>query len=146
MGDKTHLNPRLTSAERPDRITRRGRLRNLLIGSLIATALVAAVAYTWSRGTADGGKAITLVKEQTAQTLARLSPQAKLDVRWTAAPMGTTSGEDMQMVEATLVSSDPRTIRKAVYMVDVDTGEVLAQDAVAASLLGTGGQVDNSHR
>ena len=148
MVDEIHVSPRLVSVERPDGAARHGRVRRLLVGVLILAAAVAGVAYAWSRGSADGGKAITLVKEQSAQALARaqLGPQGRLEVDWSASPMGTASGEDVQMVEATLVSSDGRAARRATFMVDVDTGEVLAQDALAASLLGPGGKIENVHR
>lgn len=120
----------------------------MLVGVLIAVAAVAGLAYAMSRGSEDGGKAITLVKEQSAAAVARteLGSQGKLKVVWSASPMGTTSGEDMQMVEATLVSTDGRSARRATFMVDVDTGEVLAQDTFAASLLGSDGRIDNIHR
>ncbi len=148
MADEANVTPRLISVGRPDGAGRRGRVRRLLVGVLIVAAVVAGVAYAWSRGSEDGGRAITLVKEQSAQALARaqLGPQGRLEVGWSASPMGSTSGEDVQMVEATLVSSDGRATRRATFMVDVDTGEVLAQDALAASLLGPGGKVENIHR
>lgn len=109
----------------------------MLVGVLIAAAAVAGIAYTLSRGGEDGAKAIRLVKAQSTPALAHaFGSDGGLKVAWSASPMGTTRGEDMQMVEATLVANAGRSIRRATFMVDVDTGEVLAQDALAASLLG----------
>jgi hypothetical protein len=120
----------------------------VLVGVLIAAAAVAGIAYALSRGSEDGAKAITLVKEQSAIALARaeLESDGALKVAWSASPMGTTRGEDMQMVEAALVPSDGGSTRRATFTVDVDTGEVLAQDALAASLLGPDEKPESVHR
>lgn len=137
MRDEVHVTPRLVTVQRPDGVSRRARVRRVLVGVLIAAAAVAGIAYAFSRGSEDGAKAITLVKEQSAPALARArDSDGALKVAWSASPMGTTRGEDMQMVEATLVANAGRSTRRAAFMVDVDTGEVLAQDALAASLLG----------
>lgn len=119
----------------------------MLVGVLIAAAAVAGIAYALSRGSEDGAKAITLVKEQSAPALTRaLDSDGALKVSWSASPLGTTRGEDMQLVEATLVANAGRSVRRATFMVDVDTGEVLAQDALAASLLGPDKNPESVHR
>lgn len=148
MSDETHVTPRLVAVRRPDGIGRRARLRRILVGLLVAAAVAAGLAYTWSRGGEDGGAAIRLVKDQSATGIARadLGSGGTFKVVWSASSMGTSSGADLQMVEATLVSTDGRTTRRATFMVDVDTREVLAQDPFAASLLEPGGATESIHR
>ncbi len=43
----------------------------------------------------------------------------------------------MQLVEATLVANAGRSVRRATFMVDVDTGEVLAHGRTGCVTVGT---------
>lgn len=74
-------------------------------------------------------------------TSTRTSPP--VDIAWSASPMGTRSGEDLQLVEGIAISGCG--IARAVYMVDIDTGEVLAQNTFAALLLNPGAGGESLH-